>query len=129
MLALLCSGGCSAFVGVGQLSPLRRSPHGPLMQTLPSSGGSELEASNELGNTFWATLDGRDEDWRELNATELAAAIILSFERENWNGARLIATGRMCGAESPFACPGAMRPSPPLFCAALSSSACAPCRR
>merc|ERR1712185_483147 len=32
------------------------------MQTLPSSRGSELEASNELGNTFWATLDGRDED-------------------------------------------------------------------
>ena len=65
MLALLS--GCSAFLEcsalrVGQLSPLRRSPHGPLMQTLPSSGGSELEASNELGNTFWATLDGRDED-------------------------------------------------------------------
>jgi len=31
------------------------------MQELPT-GGSDLEANNEQGNTFWATLDGRDED-------------------------------------------------------------------
>ena len=36
--------------------------HGALrMQELPT-GGSDLEANNEQGNTFWATLDGRDED-------------------------------------------------------------------
>ena len=31
------------------------------MQELPT-GGSDLEANNEQGNTFWATLDGRDEE-------------------------------------------------------------------
>ena len=49
---------------MGALPSCGRTPvrHGVLrMQTLPT-GGSELEASNEQGNTFWATLDGRDKD-------------------------------------------------------------------
>ena len=60
MLALLQGAGGSALLG-GSLgrAPVR---HGALrMQELPT-GGSDLEANNEQGNTFWATLDGRDED-------------------------------------------------------------------
>ena len=59
MLALLGAGGSALLGGSLGRAPVR---HGALrMQELPT-GGSDLEANNEQGNTFWATLDGRDED-------------------------------------------------------------------
>lgn len=59
MLALLGAGGSALLGGSLGRTPVR---HGALhMQQLPT-GGSDLEANNEQGNTFWATLDGRDED-------------------------------------------------------------------
>lgn len=66
MLALLNTGG-AALLGASCGRSLVRHDgapvrHGALrMQTLPT-GGSDLEASNEQGNTFWATLDGRHAD-------------------------------------------------------------------
>ena len=59
MLALLGAGGSALLGSSCTRTPVR---HGALrMQAgmLPT-GGSELEANNEQGNTFWATLDGRD---------------------------------------------------------------------
>ena len=59
MLALLGAGGSALLGAACTRTPVR---HGALrMQAgmLPT-GGSELEANNEQGNTFWATLDGRD---------------------------------------------------------------------
>lgn len=59
MLALLGAGGSALLGGSLGRTPVR---HGALrMQGLPT-GGSDLEANNEQGNTFWATLDGRDKD-------------------------------------------------------------------
>ena len=61
MLALIAAGGSSLLVPTVGRTPVR---HGALrMQAgmLPT-GGSDLEANNDQGNTFWATLDGRDED-------------------------------------------------------------------
>ena len=59
MLAFLGAGGSALLGGSLGRTPVR---HGALrMQGLPT-GGSDLEANNEQGNTFWATLDGRDKD-------------------------------------------------------------------
>ena len=61
MLALIAAGGSSLLVPTVGRTPVR---HGALrMQAgmLPT-GGSDLEANNDQGNTFWATLDGRDKD-------------------------------------------------------------------
>ena len=61
MLALIAAGCSSLLVPTVGRTPVR---HGALrMQAgmLPT-GGSDLEANNDQGNTFWATLDGRDED-------------------------------------------------------------------
>ena len=78
--------GPSQIIDLCDLTFTRSSP-----QAVPSTPVSELRSPTN------APLAAKDMDWRDLRGAERAAAMLLGFERESWNGkskARRLYSGR-----------------------------------